>query len=339
MRAMRLAAQQSIERAPLRLERIEVPPPAAHEIVVRVAACAICRTDLHLIEGDLALHRAPIVPGHQVVGRVERAGSDARRFSVGARVGVAWLRRACGVCRFCRSDRENLCERPEFTGWTHDGGYAEYVVAPEAFAYAMPETFDDVDAAPLLCAGIIGYRALKLSRVEPGGRLAIFGFGSSAHVTLQIARARAIDVYVATRGIAHKKLAASLGAAWVGESGELMPAPADGAIIFAPAGELVPVALAALAPGGTLALAGIHMSTIPAIDYAALYEERAIQSVTANTRRDGEELLSEAARIPIRPTVTPFPLEDANRALSALKRGRIDGTGVLVTGNDARAGL
>lgn len=330
MRAMRFGAQALVDSSPLRLEHVEPPAPAADEVLVRVAACAICRTDLHVIEGDLPLRRAPLVPGHQIVGRIERVGADARRFRVGDRVGIAWLRRACGACRFCHAGRENLCARPEFTGWTHDGGYAEYAVVPDAFAYALPDAFDDVEAAPLLCAGIIGYRALKLSRVAPRGRLAIYGFGSSAHVTLQVARARGIDVYVVTRGVEHRAHAKALGAAWVGEVGERLPSRADGAIVFAPAGELVAIALRALEPGGTLALAGIHMSPIPALAYADLFEERAIQSVTANTRGDGEALLAEAARIPIRPAVTRFPLEDANRALHALKRGAIAGTGVLV---------
>jgi propanol-preferring alcohol dehydrogenase len=329
MRSMRLHAQAPVETAPLRAERVEPREPGPDEVLVRVSVCGICRTDLHVIEGDLAPRVLPIVPGHQVVGRVERAGASARRFRAGDRVGIAWLRRTCGTCRYCGAGRENLCERPEFTGWTHDGGFAEYATVPEAFAYAIPDAFGDEDAAPLLCAGIIGYRALTLSGVRPGGRLGVWGFGSSAHVTLQVARARGIDVYVATREAARREHARSLGAVWVGDLREPMPARLDGGIVFAPAGELVPVALAALDRGATLALAGIYMTTIPAFDYALLFEERVIRSVTANTRADGEELLAEAARIPIRPTVTPFALEDANRALALLKRGEVPGTGVL----------
>lgn len=331
-RAMRLGAQAPIETRPLRLEHIGAPEPAADEVGVRVSACAICRTDLHVIEGDLPLRRTPIVPGHQVIGRVERLGAGARRFRVGARVGIAWLRRTCGACRFCRSGRENLCAAAEFTGWTADGGYADYAVVPEAFAYPIPDEFGDAHAAPLLCAGIIGYRALKLAGVPPGRRLAMFGFGSSAHVTLQIAKARGIDVFVATRGAPARERARALGAAWAGDLREPMPERVDGAIVFAPAGDLVPIALGALERGGTVALAGIYMTPIPELDYERLFEERAIRTVTASTRADGAELLEEAARIPIRPAVTRFPLEAANEALQRLKRGEIGGTGVLVTG-------
>jgi alcohol dehydrogenase, propanol-preferring len=292
----------------------------------------MCRTDLHVVEGDLPLRRTPIVPGHQVVGRVERVGGAVRRFHRGDRVGIAWLRRTCGVCAYCASGRENLCDRPEFTGWTHDGGYAEYAVAPEMFAYAIPDEFGDEQAAPLLCAGIIGYRALKLAAVPRGGRLGIWGFGSSAHVTLQVARARGMDVFVATREASRREHARDLGAAWVGDLGEPMPDRVHGGIVFAPAGELVPTALSALDKGGTLALAGIYMSQIPALDYALLFEERSLRSVTANTREDGRELLADAARIPIRPTVTTFALEEANHALGLLKRGEVPGTGLLRTG-------
>jgi propanol-preferring alcohol dehydrogenase len=333
MRAMRLHAQAAVESAPLRTETVEPPEPGPDEILVRVSVCGICRTDLHVVEGDLPLRRTPIVPGHQVVGRVERTGRAARRFRAGDRVGIAWLRRTCGTCAYCRVGRENLCDTPEFTGWTHDGGYADAAVVPEAFAYAVPQAFRDEEAAPLLCAGIIGYRALRLAAVAPGGRLGLWGFGSSAHVTLQVARARGIEVYVATREAARREHARELGAVWAGDLGEPMPARMDGGIVFAPAGELVPLALAALDKGATLALAGIYMSPLPSLDYARLFEERVIRTVTANTRADGEELLAEAARIPIRPTVTAFALEDANRALALLKRGQVPGTGVLLTGD------
>jgi alcohol dehydrogenase, propanol-preferring len=333
---MRLHAQAPIETAPLRLEKVDPPEPTPDELSVRVSVCAVCRTDLHVVEGDLEPRRMPIVPGHQVVGRVERAGARASRFRPGDRVGIAWVHRTCGGCGFCRSGRENLCVAPEFTGWTTDGGYAEYAIVPEAFAYPIPAAFADADAAPLLCAGIIGYRALRRSAVPPGGRLGIYGFGSSAHVTLQVARARGMEVYVFTREASRREHALALGAAWAGDVRDETPAPLDGAIVFAPAGDVVPVALRSLERGGTLALAGIYMTDIPALDYSLLFEERTIQSVTANTREDGAELLAEAARIPIRPTVTRFPLEDANRALVLLKRGEVEGTGVLVMDTEDR---
>ncbi len=330
MRAMLLHQQAPIEAAPLRDETMDVPSPREGELLVRVHVCAMCRTDLHVIEGDLPPRLMPIVPGHQVVGRIESVGPRVWRFRPNDRIGIAWLRNTCGVCAFCTSGRENLCLSREFTGYTAHGGYAEYAIVPEAFAYPIPKGFNDEHAAPLLCAGIIGYRALRLTNVPPGGRLAMYGFGSSAHVTFQVARARRMSVYVATREPARREVARELGAAWVGGLDETMPERVDGAIVFAPAGELVPLALRNLERGGTLALAGIYMTQIPALDYASLFEERVIRSVTANTRADGEELLGEAARIPIRPSVTMFPLEDANRALGLLKRGSVDGTGVLV---------
>jgi alcohol dehydrogenase, propanol-preferring len=333
MRAMSLAGPAPVESAPLRCDSRPTPSPGPDEILVRVIACGVCRTDLHIVEGDLPLVRSPVVPGHQVVGRIEATGSSAHRFRIGDRVGIAWLRRTCGACDACRRGRENLCERSEFTGYHADGGFADYAVVPEAFAYAMPPIFGDAEAAPLLCAGIIGYRALKRSDVPPGGRLGIYGFGASAHVTLQVARARGCEVFVCTRETSHRELARKLGATWVGDIGDAMPEKADGTILFAPVGDLVPVALRNLARGGTLALAGIYMTAVPPLDYERdLFYERNIRSVTANTRADGEELLAEAARIPIRPATTTFPLEDANRALALLKRGGIAGAGVLLTG-------
>jgi propanol-preferring alcohol dehydrogenase len=329
---MSLAGPAPIESAPLRCESRAAPSPGPDEVLVRVIACGVCRTDLHIVEGDLPLLRSPVVPGHQVVGRVEAMGSAARRFRAGDRVGVAWLRRTCGTCEACRRGRENLCERSEFTGYHADGGFADYAVVPEAFAYALPPVFGDAEAAPLLCAGIIGYRALKRSDVPPGGRLGIYGFGASAHVTLQVARARGCEVFVCTREASHRALARELGATWVGDIGDAMPAKADGTILFAPVGDLVPVALRNLARGGTLALAGIYMTPVPSLDYERdLFYERNLRSVTANTRADGEELLAEAARIPIRPATTTFPLEDANQALALLKRGGFAGAGVLLT--------
>ncbi|MBI4636543.1 MAG: zinc-dependent alcohol dehydrogenase family protein [Candidatus Rokubacteria bacterium] len=328
---MVLRAQAPIGEAPLRLEETPTPEPAAGEILVRVSACGVCRTDLHVVEGDLPLERSPLIPGHQVVGRVERAGAGAARFALGARVGIAWLRETCHTCALCRSGRENLCARARFTGYHADGGYAGWAIVPEAFAYRIPEVFTDVEAAPLLCAGIIGYRALRLAEVREGGRLGIYGFGSSAHVTLQVARARGMEVYVSTREPTHRELARALGATWAGGLAEPMPCPMDGSILFAPVGDLVPKALRDLERGGTLALAGIYMTPVPQLDYAAdLFHERRLRSVTANTRADGEELLDIAARVPIRPTTTTFPLEEANLALAGLRRGDLRGTGVLV---------
>jgi propanol-preferring alcohol dehydrogenase len=261
---------------------------------------------------------------------VVAVGADVSDFVTGDRVGIAWLRSTCGRCRWCRRGAENLCGDSRYTGWDADGGYADYALVPAAYAYRAPTGVDDLHLAPLLCAGIIGYRALRRSGVEPGGRLGLYGFGSSAHLTLQVAAARGCEVYVCTREATHRALARSLGAVWAGGVADPMPVAADGIIIFAPAGELVPLALRNLAPGGTLALAGIHMTRIPAMEYGDLYRERAVTSVTANSRADGEELLSEAARIPLRPTVTTFPLSQANQALDALKRGAFAGSGVLV---------
>jgi alcohol dehydrogenase, propanol-preferring len=332
MRAMLMRQPGSVEDRPLRLEELAVPAPRRDEILVEIRACAICRTDLHVVEGELPALRTPLVPGHQAVGRVAGRGEGATRFREGDRVGIAWLRRTCRACLYCATDRENLCERAEFTGWHADGGYAEYAVIDEDYAYSIPTVFSDVEAAPLLCAGIIGYRALMLAGVRPGGRLGMYGFGSSAHVTIQIARARNLEVYVCTREPAHRQLAKSLGAAWVGELREPMPHRTEGTILFAPVGDLVPVALRNLARGGTLALAGIYMTPIPKLDYEAdLFYERAIRSVTANTRADGEALLREAAAARVRLATTEFPLEVANQALELLKVGAISGTGVLLT--------
>jgi len=320
-----------IDTSPLRLRDVAPPEPAAGEVLVKVRCCAVCRTDLHVIEGDLPREKLPVIPGHQVVGIVEKVGPGCGRFEAGARVGIAWLRHTCGRCGFCKTGRENLCEGQRFTGYHADGGYAEFAVVPEAFAYEIPEAFSDVEAAPLLCAGIVGYRAFKRSRPRDGGTLAIYGFGSSAHVIMQIALHRGMKVYVVTRGQGHRELARRMGAGWVGERASDMPAKVDSAIIFAPAGELVPAALEKLGKGGTLSLAGIYMTPIPEMDYERhVFFERDICSVTANTRDDGRELLAEAAEIPIRPHTTVYPLADANRALQDLKADRIDGTGVLV---------
>jgi propanol-preferring alcohol dehydrogenase len=334
---MTLARQAPVETGPLRLEALPAPEPAPGEVRVRVRACAVCRTDLHVIEGDLPPHRLPVVPGHQVVGIVDALGAGATRFRLGERVGIAWLRHTCGTCPFCRAGAENLCPGSRYTGWDADGGYAEQAVVPEAFAYRVPAVFDDLEAAPLLCAGIIGYRALRRSELPPGGRLGLWGFGSSAHVVIQIARHRGAEVFVVTRAARHRALARTLGACWVGEIGTPMPAALDAAIVFAPAGEIVPAALRALRPGGTVALAGIHMTPVPPLAYEeCLFHEKTLRSVEANTRADGEALLAEAAAIPIRPRVTPFPLAEANQALARLRADQLDGTGVLVVAEDPR---
>ena len=331
MRAMVLNAIAPVESSPLQEVNLPVPQPAAGEVRLKVQCCAICRTDLHVIEGDLPRPGLPLIPGHQIVGTVDAVGAGRGRLKPGQRVGVAWLRYTCGTCRFCRSERENLCERSRYTGYHADGGYAEYALAPEDFAYEIPAAFSDVDAAPLLCAGIIGYRALKRCNLPKGGKLALFGFGSSAHIVLQIALHRGCEVYVVSRTDIHSELALSLGAKWAGTTAALMPARVDSAIIFAPAGTLVGPALEKLEKGGTLALAGIHMSDIPTLNYERhLFYERNVHSVTANTRADARELLVEAAQIPIRPQVTGYALAEANRALQDLKADRIRGTGVLV---------
>lgn len=331
MRAMRLAVNSPITEAPLARVELPDPLPGVGEIRVRVACCAICRTDLHVIEGELPPAKLPLIPGHQIIGRVDLVGSNCTRFQVGDRVGGAWLRHTCGTCRYCTAGRENLCEEAKFTGYHADGGYAEYAVVPEAYAYSIPPAFRDEEAAPLLCAGIIGFRALKRSKIPRGGTLAIYGFGSSAHVVMQIALHRGCRVHVVTRGAAHRELARQMGAEWVGAWADELPGKADAAIIFAPAGELVPGALEKLEKGGTLSLAGIYLTEIPALDYEKqLFYEREINSVTANTRLDGQELLAEAAEIPIRPRITTYPLAEANRALQDLKADRMSGSGVLM---------
>jgi alcohol dehydrogenase, propanol-preferring len=331
VKAAVLDAQGPIATAPLRVRDVPDPEPGPGEVRVRVLACGVCRTDLHVIEGDLPPHKLPIIPGHQVVGTVDRAGAGATRFRAGDRIGIAWLRHTDGTCRYCRSSRENLCEAQRFTGYDADGGYAEYAVVPEAFAYAIPPSFGDAEATPLLCAGIIGYRALERSETPRGGKLGIWGFGSSAHITIQIALARGCEVFVATRGEGHRTLAREMGAAWVGEAADALPVRVDGGILFAPAGELVPVALRSIEKGGTLALAGIWLSPIPGLDYEReLFYERNLRSVTANTRADGEAMLAEAAAVRLRPRVTEFPLAEATRVLQLAREDRLNGTAVLL---------
>lgn len=334
MRAWRVRAQGPIATHPLELAEVAVPTPAPGEVLVRVLTCGVCRTDLHVAEGDLPVRRPHVTPGHEIVGRVVAHGPDAgQRFAVGDRIGIAWLRRTCGSCRHCRAGRENLCEASRYTGWDTDGGYAEYATVPEAYAYEIPDAFDDVAAAPLLCAGIIGYRALRRANVPPGGRLGLYGFGGSAHLTAQLAIAQGIEVHVLTRGDAARHLALKLGAASAGDARDLPPVPLDSAIIFAPAGDIVPPALEGLAPGGTLAVAGIHLSDIPELNYARhVFHERTLTSVESNTRRDGEEFLALASRLGVRAHVTEYAFEDAPRALEYLARGDVEGAGVLRIG-------
>ncbi|MEK7704604.1 MAG: zinc-dependent alcohol dehydrogenase family protein [Myxococcota bacterium] len=335
MRALRLHGTASITARPLRVEELPKPVPGPDELLVRVRACGICRTDLHVIEGDLPFLGRPVIPGHQVVGVVSAMGAEVRDFVLGERVGIAWLRYTCGRCGACTTGRENLCATPRFTGYHADGGFAEYAIVPAAFAYRIPETFSDAEATPLLCAGLIGYRALVRSELHPGGTLNLYGFGSSAHVTLQVAKHWGCRVQVVTRAAAHRELARELGADWVGDLGGTPPMRADSAILFAPVGSLVPLALEHLAKGGTLAVAGIHLSDIPTLNYERhLFYEKSLRSVTANTRADGRELLRLAAEIPIRPRVTTFSLEEANDALIQLAGDAIAGTGVLLVDAD-----
>ncbi len=334
MKAMVLNTPGPIEENPLRLEDVERPKPGKGEILIRLKACGICHTDLHTLEGELDLPRLPLIPGHQIVGLVEGLGPETSTFKKGDRVGVPWLSCTCGECDYCKRGLENLCVNAQFTGYHVDGGYAEYAVAKEAFAYPIPKSFSDTAAAPLLCAGIIGFRALRLSEVKPGQRLGLYGFGASAHVTIQIARHWGCEVSVFTRSKEHRDLATELGAAWVGKAEDNPPDSIQSAIIFAPAGHLVLDALRVMDKGATLALAGIYMTPIPETDYKLLYDERTIRSVTASTREDARELLRYAGEIPIRTEVQSFPLEDANKALQMLKRSEIKGAGVLEIGPD-----
>lgn len=329
MKACILRATSPIEKNPLEWADVPPPQPGPGEIRVRVSACGVCRTDLHVIEGELPPRKSPIIPGHQIVGVVDKAGPGAHRFTMGVRVGIAWLHGTDRTCTYCRMGAENLCDHPAFTGYTVDGGYAECAIGREDFAYPIPEPFADAQAAPLLCAGIIGFRCLRISGIARGGKLGLYGFGSAAHVAIQVARHWGADVYAATRGTKHQELARQLGAVWTGEAMDEPPQKLDAAIIFAPAGEIVPSALRALRKGGVLVLGGIHMSPIPALDYDLLYHERVVRSVANNTRRDGEDFLRVAAEIPIRTTVAAYPLRDANRALNDLKSDRVNGSAVL----------
>ncbi|WP_206306247.1 zinc-binding alcohol dehydrogenase family protein [Streptomyces humi] len=331
MRAWSVARPGPVEGDPLRLVERPVPVPGADELLVRVLACGVCRTDLHVTEGDLPVRRPGVTPGHEVVGEVAGAGAAVADFALGERVGVAWLRRTDEECAYCLRGAENLCPDSRYTGWDADGGYAQYTTVPAAFAHRLPGTLDDVALAPLLCAGIIGYRALRRASLPPGGRLGLYGFGGSAHLCAQLALALGARVHVLTRGAEARRLALELGAASARDAREAPPEPLDSAILFAPVGDLVPVALRALDRGGVLAVAGIHLSDVPPLNYEReLFYERELRSVTSNTRGDAREFLALAERHRIRPTTHVYPLSEAPRALRDLKAGRFDGAAVLV---------
>ena len=331
MKAMVLEKCGPVHEGSLVLREVPDPVPGPGEVLLEISACGVCRTDLHILEGDLDLPRLPLIPGHQIVGRVAAMGPETKgRFRPGERVGLPWLHQTCGTCEFCREGRENLCENALFTGFHRDGGYAEKTKAPEDFLYRLPQGISDLQAAPLLCAGIIGHRALKISGIQPGGRLGIYGFGASAHVALQIAVHRGCSCYVVSRTPSHRELAARLGAVWTGGPGERPPEPPHSSVVFAPAGPVVLQAMEHLRPGGTCALAGVTMTPIPEMDYEKhLFHERVLRSVTAATREDGESHLAEAARAGVRTEIQVFSLEEADRALMLLKESRIDGAAVL----------
>ena len=316
------------EQMPLAPCRRPEPEPAAGEVAISVEACGVCRTDLHILEGEVPA-RLPVIPGHQAVGKIVALGPGAESFAVGDSAGVGWVASTCGICRFCRSGRENLCEYATFTGRDRDGGYAERIVARAAWVYRLPAGFSALKAAPLLCAGIIGYRSLRLSGIQPGGRLGLFGFGASAHLAIQAALHWKCEVFVFTREEHHRRLALEMGAAWAGGGQDDPGVPLDAAVTFAPAGDLVPVALSRLDRGGRLAVNAIHMSPIPSFSYEMLYRERSVVGVTNYTRRDAEEFLELASRIPVRAETETFPLEGANEALLRVKRGEVRGAAVL----------
>ncbi len=330
MRAMAVRTPAPIETNPLQALEMERPRPQAGELLLRVRVCGVCRTDLHVTEGDLPPKHQWIIPGHEVVGEVVELGEGCRRFRPGARVGIAWLRQTCGACAYCRRGRENLCTNACFTGWDQNGGYAQWAAVREDFAYALPPTIADEELAPLLCAGIIGYRAIKRAEIKPGTTVGLYGFGGSAHLALQVLQHWKCRVFVMTRGGPHQELAKQMGADWIGSAQEPPPAPLDAAILFAPAGNLVLPALEALDRGGILAVAGIYLSAIPPLDYERhLFYEKELRSVTANTRQDGEEFLKIAGEIPIRTHTVPMPLDEANLALQMLKHDQLKGAAVL----------
>lgn len=329
MQAMVLFSSQCITENPLVLTKVEDPQPGAGQVRLRVHACGVCHTDLHTVEGELKLPKLPLIPGHQIVGVVDAVGAEVTRYRIGDCLGVGWLGWTCGECEFCHRGEENLCPHARFTGLHVDGGYAQYVVVDERFAYSIPERFTEVEAAPLLCAGIIGYRSLRLSSIQPGGRLGLYGFGASAHIAIQVARHWGCEVYVFSRGEEHRRLAQELGAAWTGQAQEIPPVPLDASITFAPAGWIVPLALSHLRPGGTLAINAVYMNPIPELRYELIYGERILRSVANFTRQDAEEFLRLAAEIPVRTEVEIYPLSEANAALQRLKRGEIRGSAVL----------
>ena len=331
MRAWAVERPGPMGTHPLVPVRRELPEPGSGQVRVRVSTCGVCRTDLHLAEGDLPPKHSLVVPGHEVVGRVDAVGPASDRFGLGDRVGIPWLAHTCGICPFCRTGRENLCLSPAFTGWDLDGGYAEYATVNESYAYPIPDVFSDIEAAPLLCAGIIGFRALRRADLPPGGRIGIYGFGGSAHLTAQIALAEGARLHVMTRSPAAQRLALELGASSAGDAADMPPEPLDAAILFAPVGSLVPRAMEALDRGGTLAIAGIYLTDIPSLNYDRhLFEERTLRSVTANTRADGAAFLEAAARIGIKVSTTAYPFDDANAALVDLAEDRVNGAAVLV---------
>ncbi len=329
MTAQRLSRPAPVASGPLEFVELPAPAPGPGEIAIEVAACGVCRTDLQLVEGDLPARHLPIVPGHQIVGTVNALGDGVERWRVGDRVGVAWLGGACGSCDRCRAGLENLCDSAEFTGWDRDGGYAESVVARADYAFAIPDGFTDEEAAPLLCGGVIGYRALRISGIEPGGRLGLYGFGASALLAIQIALHQGCEVYVATRSVAEQQRALEMGAVWAGGAHDLPPVELDAAVTFAPVGSVVVAALEALAPGGTVAINAIHLDRIPEFDYDLLWRERGLRSVANFTRRDAEEFLALAVEIPVRTITELFALADADVALDRLARGDIAGAAVL----------
>jgi propanol-preferring alcohol dehydrogenase len=336
MKAWTLTRPAPVEQNPLTLTELPVPEPGEGQVLVKVTACGICRTDLHVVEGELAPKQPNIVPGHQIVGVIERSGKNARRYREGTRVGIPWLHKTCGICAFCKSGRENLCDNPAFTGYSVNGGFAEFALAEEDFVYPIPDGFSDLQAAPLLCAGIIGFRCLRVSGIRRDAKLGvvnlgIYGFGAAGHVCLQVARHWGAKVFVCTREEKHRHLAAELGAVWTGGAMDLPPEKLDAAIIFAPAGELVPPALAALNKGGTVVLGGIHMSPVPSFPYPLIYHERGLRSVANNTRQDGHDFLRLAADIPVKTEIQLFPLSQVNQALNALKHDGIRGAGVIQT--------
>jgi len=329
MKAMALTAPKPVEENPLSMMDLPDPQPGAGQIRLQVRVCGVCHTDLHTVEGELQLPKLPLVPGHEIIGIVDAIGPGVTRFQVGDRVGVGWMNWTCGECQFCRQGQENLCPNARFTGLQANGGYAQYTVVDQRFAYAIPPGFGDAQAAPLMCAGVIGYRSLRLSEIQPGGRLGLYGFGASAHIAIQIARHWGCEVYVFSRTEEHRRHAAELGAVWTGLAQDKPPALLDASIIFAPAGWLVPLALGHLRPGGTLAINAIYMSPLPEMRYDLLYGERTVRSVANFTRQDAEQFLPLAGEIPVRTEIEVFPLERANEVLQRLKRSEVRGAAVL----------